>query len=577
MRKKKRSPKKYIALGLVVVLIAGFVTYLALSKEEKQDSIQIETVQKRTIANTISATGTINSSTSKSITSNLQGMKIDKIYISAGEYVQEDQILLEFDVSALEDAIESAKETRNQLYEQKKQIENSLDLPNLDLSEIKTQIDKLEKEITELETELESKTIELNEYKTIYETNKKEFDLIQAEYNKYIEDITKAQNDVNLYQLTVNSKKIAYDKYFKEQNGEIVQVDTNGNVIPKEDYELDNFATALHETVYNEYNNALEELNQLKDIVDEKNNLKTLFEESTYNRAQKDFTNVQAKYIQLGLDQTTLENKLTANKTQLSLLKTAQNQLENLQGSLDFSDSLSGMTSTIDASISQIDTQITLYEKQVENKVVKAPTSGLLTSLNVKEGDTYLGTTIATIEGETQFIITSYIGEYDIPDVETGMRVLIKTDATRNEELEGEIIFVSPSSSSSSSSSFGIPTSSGGAATYKVDIAIISQNDRLRLGMNARLSIITEMKDDVLTVPYDAIHERDDGTKYVEIMNDNESITEVDVVTGLEGSYYIEVISGNIREGMNVVLPKSKTGSGIEDLIGNMGAGGGLK
>ena len=52
----------------------------------------------------------------------------------------------------------------------------------------------------------------------------------------------------------------------------------------------------------------------------------------------------------------------------------------------------------------------------------------LITSLNVSEGDMYLGSGIATIKGSENFIIQSEIDEYDIPDIKVGMKVLINAN-----------------------------------------------------------------------------------------------------------------------------------------------------
>lgn len=175
------------------------------------------------------------------------------------------------------------------------------------------------------------------------------------------------------------------------------------------------------------------------------------------------------------------------------------------------------------------------------------------------------------------------IDEYDIPDIAVGMRVLIKTDATRDEELEGTVIYTAPSSTSMNAASALATTSASSvtgtsSATYTVKIALETQNDRLRLGMNAKLSIITESRENVWSVPYDAVYDREDGTHYIEILKNEETEEkqEITVEKGLEGTYYIEISSDELKEGMKVVLPKIEAGSSIEDLIEMMGADAGL-
>ena len=121
-------------------------------------------------------------------------------------------------------------------------------------------------------------------------------------------------------------------------------------------------------------------------------------------------------------------------------------------------------------------------------------------------------------------------------------------------------------------------SASNSNATYTVKIALDTPNDRLRLGMNAKLSIIVENKENVWTVPYDAVYEREDGSNYIEILKNEETneIEELDVKKGLEGSYYIEIISDKLKENMKVVLPEVDAGSSIEALIDAMGPAAGI-
>lgn len=51
---------------------------------------------------------------------------------------------------------------------------------------------------------------------------------------------------------------------------------------------------------------------------------------------------------------------------------------------------------------------------------------------------------IATIQDCSAFVVSAEIDEYDIADVKLGMKAVFKTDATRDEQLQGEVIFISP-------------------------------------------------------------------------------------------------------------------------------------
>ena len=86
------------------------------------------------------------------------------------------------------------------------------------------------------------------------------------------------------------------------------------------------------------------------------------------------------------------------------------------------------------------------------------------------------------------------------------------------------------------------------------------------------------MKENIWTVPYDSVYTREDGTKYIEIAKNEtgEEKEELDVQTGIEGSYYIEIISDKLKDGMKIVLPKINAGDSIENLLEMMGADAGI-
>lgn len=217
---------------------------------------------------------------------------------------------------------------------------------------------------------------------------------------------------------------------------------------------------------------------------------------------------------------------------------------------------------------SNTQTQINNYKEQLEKGVLTATTSGVVTAVNVKEGETYAGTTIATIEGSESFIIEAEIDQYDISDIQVGMKVSIKTDATRDEELQGTVTYTAPKATTVS----GLTATSSSNVTYTIKISLDTPNDRLRLGMTAKLSIISETKENVYTVPYDAIQEKESGEKFIYVMKGGSSQTEELIVTvGMETSYYVEIVSEQLTENMEVVIPTGETTS-LEELITNAGA-----
>ncbi|MCR5733797.1 MAG: efflux RND transporter periplasmic adaptor subunit [Lachnospiraceae bacterium] len=255
-------------------------------------------------------------------------------------------------------------------------------------------------------------------------------------------------------------------------------------------------------------------------------------------------------------------------------------------------------------STNTLERQLRNYLDSLDNYQVTAPVSGLVTKIDVQEGNSFTGGNILTIQDTDSFYVSTEIDEYDIPDIELGQRVVIRTDATRDDELDGVVDTIAPTATTSSSSGSSGQSSGSSNATYTVKIRILTADDRLRLGMTAKLSIIIDEKKDVLTVPYDAIYEKASGESYVNVVDNSKPVIipnadetpekkkgimglfdfgkkevptpeqeaanqkEVIVKVGLESDYYSEISGDGIKEGTVVVLPSAddKTLS-LEDII----------
>ena len=289
-----------------------------------------------------------------------------------------------------------------------------------------------------------------------------------------------------------------------------------------------------------------------------------------------------------------IETKKSNVETIQSRVDSYQNRVDTLedQDTSNLEDAKKNYAEQMDDRISNYEEQLEELKEQKADATIYAGISGVVTAVNVSVGGNFNGGTIARIEGVDKFIIEAQVEEYDVADIAVGMKVLIKTDATRDKEMEGVITYVAPRATNSGSSSMGdfsslmgdMDTSSlsgGGTATYLVKIELKEQNDRLRLGMNAKTSIITAESTDVWSVPYDAVYTREDGSSYVEKVTGKDEegniLTEkMDVKIGLEGTYYVEVISDQITENTEILVPDAQGNSSIEELLNMMGAGAGI-
>ena len=483
---EKKGKKRWIIIGIVAVVILSIVLGIVAAGANKQEeSIEgtIEKLTKRTIANSISGNGVIESANKQDVTGGSYGMKVSTVNVAVGDVVAEGDVICVFDTEDIDE-----------------------------------QIKDLQERINDTESERATQNAEYDQRMTDASSSR-------------TEQITTATNNKTEAEAELAEAQVELDARQKKYDDAVAEAEAKGEKLSVQD------ETSL-----------LSQINSQEMVVDN------------------------------------LQSRVDGYQSQIDSL--------NNQDNTAIEDSKRNYNDQVDSTISSLKDQIKRYKEQKEDASIRATMSGTVTAVNVVEDATFSGGVIATIEGVDHFIVEAQIEEYDIPDIAVGMKVLIKTDATREQELEGIVSYVAPRATNSGSSSNalsglmgGMDTSSmtggSGSATYHVKIELKEQNERLRLGMNAKTSIIIEERIDVWSAPYDAVYTREDGTTYLEQVTgtdeDGNLITkELDVEIGLQGTYYVEVISGLIDENTEILIPDAEGNSSIEELLNMMGADAGI-
>lgn len=181
-------------------------------------------------------------------------------------------------------------------------------------------------------------------------------------------------------------------------------------------------------------------------------------------------------------------------------------------------------------------------QKQLDEATLSAPFRGVVTSVDVIEGDAVSATTtIVHLIDLAAMELTVALDEIDIPSVKPGQRAIIELDALPALNLEGRVSSIGP-----------LPTVESGVVLYEVEIGFdVPWNSGLRFGMSATADIIISERTDVLLVPDRAINQDSQGNPIVYVMVD-EQIEERSVVIGMSDGYQTEIVSG-LEEGEIVV------------------------
>ncbi|MEA3500590.1 MAG: efflux RND transporter periplasmic adaptor subunit [Candidatus Marinimicrobia bacterium] len=104
--------KKWIIIGVVILVVGAIVVLNVLQKKEKAIQVQTTKVKLTTIESKVSASGTILPVIQVDISANVAG-EITKMYIKEGEFVEEGQILAQLDKVRYEAELDRARSVYN--------------------------------------------------------------------------------------------------------------------------------------------------------------------------------------------------------------------------------------------------------------------------------------------------------------------------------------------------------------------------------------------------------------------------------------------------------------------------------
>ncbi len=153
--------------------------------------------------------------------------------------------------------------------------------------------------------------------------------------------------------------------------------------------------------------------------------------------------------------------------------------------------------------------ELQVQQEQVayDNSFITAPFDGTLATLSIKQDDAVTsGENVGTFI-TNQNIATISLNEVDAAKVQVGQKVTLTFDAIPDLTISGTVGEVDL-----------VGTVSQGVVTYNVQIGFDTQDSRVRPGMSVNANIITNMKQNVITVPNAALKTQG-GVTYVQIFS----------------------------------------------------------
>lgn len=192
---------------------------------------------------------------------------------------------------------------------------------------------------------------------------------------------------------------------------------------------------------------------------------------------------------------------------------------------------------------------------------IVAPFSGIIASVPVQVGESASsGTTMATIITSKK-LATISLNEVDIAKIKLGQKSTITFDAVPDLTISGKVEEID-----------SIGTVSQGVVNYNVKISFDTNDSRIKSGMSVSATVITSIKQNVLTVPNSAVKTQNSENYVLTFdtalpsalpgIQGSASLispTKVIVLTGVSSDTLTEIISG-IKEG-EIVVTKTISGT----------------
>ncbi|MFA5742495.1 MAG: efflux RND transporter periplasmic adaptor subunit [Candidatus Paceibacterota bacterium] len=531
--KMKLGKKRIIAV--IIAVLSIFAIY-QLFFAKKQETFNYEEVKKTNISQEVSVSGKVKKGEDLGLNFNASG-KLKKIYVEVGDEVEEGKKLAELDSSQLFIQFQSA----------------SAQLKTAEIGLEKLLAGAGQEDIALTRTALQNAQSSHQSAQQKYADVKNLADttldnLYKSSLSSLADSILEVYNSLNFLQSSsyvVDSRDLAetraeiekMDQYYQDGKNYLAQAQASSTV--------DNIGLAIEKTK-----------KTLEISRDSALKIRSFWEaRSSATAAQKTSLDAHQGYLNASLSGVvSIQNNIALTKTtNQSNINTAWSVVVSAQGQMDIAqENLNKLLALprqedidlAEAQVSQAQAQANLLSHQINESTIKSPVKGKIAQVNKKEGEQAQGAAagqdfIVLIPKEP-FQVEINIPEVDIGQVNLEDPCQIDLDAFSDEQFFGKVIKIDPAE-----------TVIAGVVYYKTTISLNSEDQKIRPGMTANVIVITESKENVLTVPQRAVFEKA-GKKLVRII-EGENLKEVEVQTGLKGVQgEVEIISG-LKEGDKVV------------------------
>ena len=230
------------------------------------------------------------------------------------------------------------------------------------------------------------------------------------------------------------------------------------------------------------------------------------------------------------------------------------------------------------ASVVRAQSNVDSAEKNLSNTKIVSPIDGVVLTRKVSEGQTITAgfstpELFVVAQDMTKMQIEAKVSEADIVKIKPGQHVSFTLDGYVGEKFSGSVRQVRTNYVDTSSSA-----NANSSTSYTVIVDVDNQDLRLKPGMTATLTIYTQEKKGVLTVPNEALRFSPSFNKKtyentgVWKVQKGQPPVRVDVEIGIIATKNTEIISGDLKEGERIIVGENNLkSSGATPMMGPRG------
>lgn len=526
--------RKFISGIIILVLVFGiYFGFKVLGGNTVATSYVLAAVEKGTIITSVSGTGQVSASNQVDVKSKTSG---DVVYVNAknGQEVKAGTLLVQLDLSDAQKTVRDAE---------------------IALQRAQLALDKMKGITTEEGTIRGTKEKAADSIKKAYEDGFNSISSIFLELPDimsgldsmlFSHDFDQGQQNLTYYANTVrsyNETKVAqyehdvYDKY------SIAREAYDKNFQDYKSTSRSSAQTAIDALI----NQTYETINAVAEAIKNTNNLLLFYRDELVRRGFK-VQSLSTTHLSNLSSYTSKTNNYLVNL--LSIKTSIQSDKETfVDANFDIADQ--------EIQVQEAKNDLLEAKEKINDCFIRTPFSGTITEVaDIEKGDSISSSTVIATLLTKQKIAEVSLNEVDVANIEIGQKSTLTFDAIEGLTITGEVLEADV-----------IGTVNQGVVSYDIKIGFDTQDERIKSGMTASVSIITDSKQDVLLVPNSAI-KASGNISYVEIPNEKITLDaaatnsgiilstvpgQQQIQIGLANDSYTEITSG-LKEGDEIII-----------------------